>query len=112
MTRGLPTYCFSKRWLLTRPTTTTQTIGRRVNACYKDALLDPVNNPASGALYNPLLTTVAFRSSPVNRPEQQLVGIMYDDYFDAEAPAQAYVVQNSGNWVYAGTGFKRNSSIP
>jgi hypothetical protein len=37
---------------------------------------------------------------------------MYDDYFDAEAPAQAYVVQNSGNWVYAGTGFTSGSSVP
>jgi hypothetical protein len=87
-------------------------VPNRVVVCYKDALLDPVNNPASGALYNPLLTTVAFRSSPVNRPEQQLVGVMYDDYFDAEAPAQAYIVQNSGNWVYAGTGFRKNSSVP
>lgn len=87
-------------------------VPNRVVVCYKDALLDPVDNAASGALYNPTLTTVAFRSSPVNRPEQQLVGIMYDDYFDAEAPAQAYIVQNSGNWVYAGTGFKKNSSVP
>lgn len=86
-------------------------VPNRIIVCYKDALLDPVNNPASGALYNPPLTTVSFRSSPVNRPEQQLVGVMYDDYFDAEAPAQTYVVQNSGNWVYAGTGFKQSSKV-
>jgi hypothetical protein len=86
-------------------------VPNRVVVCYKDSFLDPINNQ-SGTVYNPALTTVAFRSSPVNRPEQPLVGVMYDDYFDAEAPAQAYVVQNSGNWVYAGTGFTNGSSVP
>lgn len=87
-------------------------VPNRVIVCYKDALLDPVNNPANTAIYNPSLTTVPFRSSPVLRSEQQLVGVMYDDYFDGEAPAQSYVVQNSGNWVYAGTGFKNNTKVP
>jgi hypothetical protein len=83
----------------------------RVMTCYKDATLDPYNDP-SNPQYNPSLTTVAFRSSPVNKPEQQLVGVMYDDYFDAEAPPQSYVVQNSNNWIYAGTGFINGSSVP
>jgi hypothetical protein len=76
----------------------------RVITCYKDKNLDPVSDPS--------LTTVPFRSDPVNSAEQALVGVMYDDYFDAEAPPQAYVVQNSGNWVYSGTGFINGSSVP
>ncbi|HET8825008.1 MAG TPA: fibronectin type III domain-containing protein [Terriglobales bacterium] len=87
----------------------------RVIVCYKDANLDPVNNPSSG-VYNPLLTTVPWRSSPVNRPEQQLVGIMYTSYIDADNPALSYVVQNSstssGQKVYAGTGLADGISVP
>ena len=55
-------------------------VPNRVIVAYKDAALDPVNDPAS-AVYNPALTTIPFRNSPVSRPEQELVGVMYDDYF-------------------------------
>ena len=79
-------------------------VANRVIVCYKDANLDPVSDRS--------LTTVPFRSAPVNRPEQQLLGVMYDDYFDAEATPQSYIVQNSTNWIYAGTGFVNGSSVP
>jgi hypothetical protein len=79
-------------------------VPNRVIVCYKDKLLDPETELS--------LTTVPFRSDPVNSPEQALVGVMYDDYFDAEAPPQAYVVQNSGNWIYAGTTFTNGTSVP
>jgi fibronectin type 3 domain-containing protein len=82
----------------------TSGVPNRVVVCYKDKTLDPVSDPS--------LTTVPFRSSPVNKSEQQLVGVMYDDYFDAEAPPQSYVVQNSNNWIYAGAGFINGSSVP
>jgi hypothetical protein len=83
----------------------------RVLVGYKDASLDPANNPASTG-YNPSLTTVPFRSSPLNNPEQSLIGIMYADYFNADNPALAYVVQNSDNWVYTGTGLANGSGVP
>jgi hypothetical protein len=83
----------------------------RVVVAYKDANLDPVNNPANPG-YNPSLTTVPFRSSPLNNPEQSLIGIMYADYFNADNPALPYVVQNSNNWVYTGTGLANGSSVP
>jgi hypothetical protein len=86
-------------------------VPNRVIVCYKDASLDPYNNPGN-VPYNPALTTVIWRNQPLNRPEQQLVGVMYDDYFDAEAPPQAYVIQNSNNWIYAGTGFINGTSVP
>jgi fibronectin type 3 domain-containing protein len=79
----------------------------RVITCYKDANLDPYNNGATASL-----TTVPFRNPPVNLPEQALLGTMYVDFFDAEAPAAAYVVQSSLNWVYAGTGLFDGSNIP
>jgi hypothetical protein len=76
----------------------------RVIVCYKDANLDAVADRS--------LTTVPFRYAPVSRPEQQLLGVMYDDYFDAEAQPQSYVVQNSANWIYANTGFVNGSAVP
>jgi hypothetical protein len=37
---------------------------------------------------------------------------MYADYFNADNPALPYVVQNSNNWVYTGTGLANGSSVP
>lgn len=87
----------------------------RVITCYKDATLDPVNNPSSG-VYNPSLTTVTWRDSLLNRPEQQLVGVMYTSYIDADNPALSYVVQNSatssGKLVYANSGLTDGTGVP
>src|SRR5207248_1965024 len=83
----------------------------RVIVCYKDVSLDPVNNPSDPS-YNPSLTTVPFRNAPVYRPEQQLVGVMYQDFFDAEAQPQNWVAKNSNNWFFAGTGLSDGSSVP
>lgn len=83
----------------------------RVIVSYKNANVDPDNDPTSPS-YNPSLTTIPFRNPPVNNPEQSLLGSMYADYFDAQLPAYPYVVQNSTNWVYAGTGVSNGSSIP
>lgn len=43
----------------------------RTIICYKDATLDPMSQT------DPTLVTVRFRDSPVNRPENSLIGIMY-----------------------------------
>lgn len=77
----------------------------RVIVCYKDALVDPYNS------IDQSLVTVPFRNFPVNNPEQSLLGSMYADYFNAEFPADPYVVTNSRNWVYAGTNLFDGSSI-
>ena len=74
----------------------------RVMVCYKDASLDPVQGP---------LTTVNFRSAPVNRPEQTLVGIQYTSSGNWGQNV-GYVVQNSSNWAYAGSGVNDGDSIP
>jgi hypothetical protein len=78
-------------------------VPNRVMVCYKDDTLDPVQGPT---------TTITWRRSLLNRPEQRLVGVQYDSYIDGTAPAQPYVVQNSGHWVYAGTGFHDGDSVP
>jgi len=79
----------------------------RVLVCYRDATLDPISDPS--------LKTVMWRDPPLNRPEQTLVGVQYthqvlpQQQYDGYAP---YVVRNSGNWVYAGTGFRDGDSVP
>jgi hypothetical protein len=82
-------------------------VPNRVIVCYKDAAIDPVQGPT---------TTTNFRSAPVNRAEQQLLGIQYTSQvswstypWENNVP---YVVTNSANWVYAGTGFKDGDKVP
>jgi hypothetical protein len=77
----------------------------RVLVCYRYANLDPVGDPS--------LTTVEWSSPPLSRPQQSLVGLQYA----AEVPWHpqgwaTYVVENSSNWVYAGTGFHDGDTVP
>src|SRR4029077_8958951 len=77
-------------------------VANRVMVCYKDASLDPVQGPT---------TTVNWRDAPVNRPEQTMEGVQFTN----EVPwghNVNYVVSNSSNWVYAGTGSKDGDVVP
>jgi len=81
-------------------------VPNRVIVCYRDARLDPVTDPS--------LTTVEWFSPLLNRPEQTLLGVQYahqvmwHPQYDGYVP---YVVTNSANWVYAGTGFRDGDSV-
>jgi N,N-dimethylformamidase beta subunit-like protein len=76
----------------------------RVIVCYKDrASEDPMR------LINQSLVSTSFRNSPVNRPENQLVGVMSDGSHIL-AP-QDWVVTNANHWVYANTGLANGSHI-
>jgi hypothetical protein len=66
----------------------------RVIVCYKDATKDPRKGP---------LTTVGWSDRLVGRPTQTLVGLTPTSLLHANVP---YVVSNSSNWVYTGTGLK------
>ena len=48
----------------------------------------------------------------VNRPEQALVGVQYTAHVQNDGNGATYVVQNSSNWVYEGTGFTDGTSVP
>ena len=80
-------------------------VPNRVIVCYRDATIDPTTDPT--------LTTVNWRDPPLNRPEQELIGVMFTDIVDQNAQGNyaPYVVTNSANWVYAGTGFKDGDSV-
>jgi putative cell wall-binding protein len=58
---------------------------------------------------NPSLVTTYFRSSPVNLPENKVLGIMYNGIPDKTVPM---VVSNASHWLYEGTGLKNGDKIP
>ena len=76
-------------------------VPNRVMVCYKEGVLDPIADPT--------LKTVRWRDA-LDRPEQVLMGVMFTNGpRNGWAP---YVVTNSDNWVYAGTGFSDGDSVP
>ena len=74
----------------------------RVMVCYKDVGLDPVQGPT---------TTVNFRSAPVNRPEQTLMGVQFTSQVNFGNNTD-YAVTNGANWAYAGTGLGDGATVP
>jgi PKD repeat protein len=54
--------------------------------------------------------SIQFRDPLVNRAEQRLVGVMFDNGVSASTPA-SYTVANAGHWAYAGTGLTTGSVI-
>jgi hypothetical protein len=67
--------------------------------CYKDAALDPVSSDPTRSF----LTTVEFRQSPVNRPEDELIGVMWE----AATPVdEDIVIADASSWVFANTGLR------
>jgi hypothetical protein len=75
----------------------------RVLVCYKNVNLDPVKDSNA---------TMRWRDAPVSRPEQQVMGGMTTGQLPDGVPPAAYVVTNSSNWIYAGTGLHDGDKIP
>ena len=82
-------------------------VANRVEVCYRDVNLDP----------NPDLTlkTINWRDPNLNRPEQVLMGIQYNDNSSPPQNGQGFfpscVVTNSADWVYAGTGITDGTAL-
>jgi hypothetical protein len=77
-------------------------VANRVMVCYRYASIDPVYGPT---------TTVMWRAAPANRPEQLLMGVQYTSEANWGTTVP-YVVTNSSNWAYSGTGVKDADAIP
>lgn len=74
----------------------------RVMVCHKKAKADPLF--ASDAAS----TTDKWRSTAVNRPEEALIGVMYDgDPVDGDI-----VVAAAEHWAFAGTGLAAGDALP
>jgi hypothetical protein len=73
---------------------------RRREVCYKGLDSDP--------LHGTPLETAHWRSQALDRPENELVGVMYDSYQTQNFP---FVTVNTTHWVYAGTGVKDGDAL-
>ncbi len=76
----------------------------RVMVFYGDANIDPIDDSS--------LKTIGWREPPLNRPGQTLMGVQYAGMVPWRNGYATYVVVNSGNWVYAGTGFRDGDTVP
>jgi hypothetical protein len=77
-------------------------VANRIITCYKDATVDPVQGAT---------TTVEWANPLLSRPEQILAGTQFTSQLTWGQNA-GYVVSNSSNWVYAGTGFRDGDVVP
>lgn len=73
----------------------------RTMTCYK---IDPSQDPVKGAN-----ASGQFRLDPINRPENELVGTMYESYEWVSGP---WTVANEGSFLYAGTGLRNGDQLP
>ncbi len=77
----------------------------RTIICYKNVSADPLSH--SDDPIQRRLTTVKFRSHPVDRPEDALVGVMYES-----DPVQSeIVISDASNWIFKGTGLKNGDHL-
>ena len=77
-------------------------VANRIVVCYKDSAIDPVQGPT---------TTVEWANPLINRPEQVLTGLQFNQQLTWGQNA-GYAVTNSSHWVYAGTGFHDGDVVP
>jgi hypothetical protein len=74
----------------------------RQQVCYKSASEDPLTG------VDDTRVTVNWPDAPVSKPESQLIGSTYQDI----AANAAMVITAPNAWVFAGTGFTQNQSLP
>lgn len=72
----------------------------RVLVCYRSSALDPIGEPS--------LETVLWRESPLNRPEQALVGVQFSAQLASNGD---YVVAENSSWVYANSGLQAGDTV-
>lgn len=86
------------------PSQITKSINRTIVAYKESAALDPFtrdNNPD-----NDYLITTRWRNQPVNRPEDALIGVMYETF---QVDADIIIDLNAPQWAIANTHLKANN---
>jgi hypothetical protein len=78
----------------------------RVVVCYREAKRDSL------ASADPARTTVRWRDLPLNRPENALVGIMFNGGIIPRGDSYPWVVNDASHPFFAGTGLKNGDRIP
>ncbi len=74
---------------------------RRIITCYKDASLDPVHDSDD--------TTAQFRQAPNARPENTLIGQMYELF--TRVDGFPLIVTNPEHWIYRGAGVTAGDTL-
>lgn len=75
----------------------------RLMVCYRTAEQDPILTT------NPAEVTTRYRSEWINRPEDELLGAMYQGVPDKNYPL---VIGNTDHWIFQGTTLKKGDKIP
>ena len=87
-------------------------VADRVEVGYKDFATDTTPpGPDPQWNVNNAIVTTNWREDPVDKPENAVMGVMFEDQ-TLNQQSYPFVVQNASNWVYAGTGFVNGSSVP
>lgn len=76
-------------------------VARRVVTCYKDASQDPLRGTPD--------LTIRWRNNPSGRPENGLIGQMYELF--SRADGFPLMVTNASHWVYQGTGVVNGDTL-
>ncbi|HEU5161635.1 MAG TPA: N,N-dimethylformamidase beta subunit family domain-containing protein [Thermoanaerobaculia bacterium] len=77
---------------------------------YKEAALQEDPYALDGNPSNDHLVTTQWRSAPVSRPEDSLIGVMYQSgYWGLDADI---VIADANHWACAGTGLKNGDHLP
>jgi hypothetical protein len=92
-------------WQIRYESSTKNGIPGRIIVGYKDKALDLFMEKDNSQV------TVQFRNSPVNRPEQTLLGSMWAGDFNW-GTSYDWVVSDSSNWVFSNTGLKNGDHLP
>ena len=80
---------------------------RRVTS-YKETALAEDPLACDGDPSNDHLVTTLWRNAPVNRPEEELVGVMY-----GASPVDGDItIDDDRHWIFAGSGLSRGSRLP
>ncbi len=74
----------------------------RIVVSYRNNSLDP----------EPVFALKTNRFSELGRPEQELIGVMYDGYNGDLTTNTAFIPTNLEHWMYEGTGFVEGDSVP
>ncbi|MBO0780431.1 MAG: choice-of-anchor D domain-containing protein, partial [Ktedonobacteraceae bacterium] len=85
-------------------------VPNRVEVGYKDFAnfnIAPGPDPMYGV--NNAVVTTYWRDPVVNKPENGLIGVMYEQQVYQD---ETFVVTNASHWVYAGTGLVNGSRVP
>jgi hypothetical protein len=78
----------------------------RVMVCYRDPNLDPLFHSSDQS--HVFLTTTKFRLPPVNRPEDEMIGVMFEGGHGEDTDI---VIEDASSWVFAGTGLKKGDHL-